>query len=63
MDEVDGMAGNEDRGGIQVKPLWFLVNAIAKSVCHVHHKIVKPFYCPQPMVHKQTIFRVQSGVF
>lgn len=35
MDEVDGMAGNEDRGGIQVKLLQLLANAIAKSAHHI----------------------------
>lgn len=45
MDEVDGMAGNEDRGGIQVKLLQLLANAIAECMPYF-----MPVCCPQPWV-------------
>lgn len=37
MDEVDGMAGNEDRGGIQVKLIQLLANAVVKSAYRIQH--------------------------
>lgn len=42
MDEVDGMAGNEDRGGIQVKLLQLLADAIAECMPYF-----MPVCCPQ----------------
>ena len=54
MDEVDGMAGNEDRGGMQVRSLFcaqlFLVGNIGYSCCRqanhiivLHWLIMNPF--------------------
>lgn len=53
MDEVDGMAGNEDRGGIQVKLLQLLANAIAESALHVQHNLLQA--SPQPLVLRKSL--------
>lgn len=32
MDEVDGMAGNEDRGGMQVRPLFCAQHFLVENI-------------------------------